>query len=28
MIIHTITYNIVIQDAYANQSCSDLQTIH
>jgi len=28
MINHTVTYNFIVQDAYVNQSCYDLQTIH
>jgi len=28
MVYHKGTYNFTVQDAYVNQSCYDLQTIH
>jgi len=28
MVYHTITYKFTVQDAYVNQSCNELHTIH
>jgi len=28
MVYHTVTYNFIVQEAYVNQSCYDLHSIH